>query len=321
MAYNSYATGRSENVSDGGTGINTSEYYDRNLLENAREKFIISNFTAKKSFPKYEGKGVIFSYYEHIPAFPTPLVEAAAQGAGASLAKINVKTNMEVYGEFVPYTDDLDIHGEDGARFKKDVTSNLGGAAGQTQEELIFAAAEASNTAIVYNTSLEQTLKDAELSLRKALATKFTSMITGSTKYSTTTVRPAYVGFVTPDGAMLMEGTPGWKPVEDYGYSDGLLPNEVGSFRGIRMCETTLLGQKSGSTPVEQMILLGEEALAEVGVRGLKKIQSIHKELGSAGTADALNREGAIGSKFRLAAVTLRPDHLCQVEIGAGYAA
>ncbi len=120
---------------------------------------------------------------------------------------------------------------------------------------------------------------------------------------------------------MLMEGTPGWKPVEDYGYSDGLLPNEVGSFRGIRVCETTLLGQKAGSTPVEQMILLAEESLAEVGVRGLKKIESIVKTLGSAGTADALNREASLGSKFRLSAVTLRPDWLCVVEIGAGYAA
>ncbi len=321
MAYNQYGTGRSENIADSGTGINTSEYYDRNLLENAREKFIISNFTAKKSMPKYEGKGVIFSYYEHIPAFPTPLVEGAAQGAGASLSKINVRTNMEAYGEFVSFSDDLDIYGEDGARFKKDVTSNLGGAAGETQEGLIMAACEASNTEIVFNSSLEQTLKDAELSLRKALGRKFTTMITGSTKYSTTTVRPAYVGLVTPDGAMLMEGMPGWSSVDQYGYTDGLLPNEVGSFRGIRMCETTLLGQKSGSTPVEQMILLSEEAVAEVGIRGLKKIETIIKDLGSSGTNDVLNREGAVGSKFRLAAVTLRPDWVCVVELTGGYAA
>ncbi len=321
MAYNSYSTARTENIADAATGINTSEWYDRNLLENGRENFIISNFTAKKSLPKYEGKGVVFSYYEHIPAFSTPLVEGAAQGSGAALSKINVRTAMDVYGEFVPYTDDLDIHGEDGARFKKDVTSNLGGAAGETQEGLIFAAAEASNTAITFATSAAATVKDAETSLRKALGKKFTSMITGSTKYATSPIRPAYVGFVSVDGGNILESEAGWTPVENYGYSDGLLPNEIGSLRGTRICETTLLGQKAGSTPVEQMIVLAEEAVAEVGIRGLKKIETIIKELGSAGTADALNRSGSVGSKFRLAAVTLRPDWVCQVELQTGYAA
>ncbi len=319
--YNSYNAARSENIADPATGINTSEYFDRNLLENAREKFIVSNFTAKKSLPKYEGSGVIFSFYEHIPSFTTPLVEGAAQGAGASLNKVNIRATMGTYGEFVPFTDELDIYGEDGARFKKDVTSNLGGAAGQSQEELIFASCEASNTAITFNTSVELTVRDAETSLRKALGSKFTDMITGSTKYSTSPIRPAYVGFVSVDGANILDSTPGFISVENYGYSDGLLPNEIGSLKGTRICETTLLGQKAGATPVEQMVLLAEEAVAEVGIRGLKKIETIIKELGSAGTADALNRNGAIGSKFRMAVCILRSDWVCQVEIETGYVA
>lgn len=312
--YNSYSQGRANNIADKKTGLNTYEWYDRNLLENARERFIVSNFTAKKSLPKFEGKTAIFSYYEHIPAFTTPLVEGAAQGPGATLSKVNVRAQVEAYGEFVPFTDDLDIHGEDGARFKKDVTTNLGGAAGETQEKLIFAACEATNTPIAFNSSVESTLKDAETSLRKALGKKFTSMITGSTKYSTSTIRPAYVGFVTVDGANILETTPGFIPVDRYGYSDGLLPNEVGSFRGIRFCETTLLGQNGGK---EQAIVLAEEAVAEVGIRGMKKIETIVKELGSAGTADALNRQGAIGSKFRLGVAVLRPDWVCQVALQA----
>ena len=51
MAYNSYSEGRQDNLNDIKTGINTYEWYDRNLLENAREEFIISNFTAKKTMP------------------------------------------------------------------------------------------------------------------------------------------------------------------------------------------------------------------------------------------------------------------------------
>ncbi len=321
MGYNQYDQGRTENTNDEATGINTKEWYDRNLLKNARENFIVSNFTAKKSTPKYEGTGVVFSYYKHIPVFITPLVEGAAQGAGAALEKVNVRTTINTYGEFVPFTDELAIHGEDGANFKKDVTDNLGGAAGETQETLLIAAASASNTAISFNTSVEATLRDGETSLRKAIGKKFTSMITGSTNYSTTTVRPGYVGFVSIDGANIMDGTPGFLSADAYGYSGDLLPNEIGMFKGIRICESTLIPQKAGSTPVEQMLVLAEESLAEVGVRGMKNIETIVKELGSAGTADALNRKGSVGSKFKLAAVTLRPDWICQVELQAGYAA
>ncbi len=319
MAYTDYTTGRSENVSSSATGINTSEWYDRNLLETAREKFIISNFTAKKSQPKHEGKGAIFSHYEPIPEFATPLVEGAAQGAGATLAKVNVRASMEVYGEFVPYTDDLDIYGEDGARFKKDVTSNLGGAAGQTQETLLIAAMEASNTAIVFDTDVATTMKTAELALRTNLATKFKKMITGSVNYGTSTIREAFVGFVSPDGAIMLEDIPGFVSVDKYGYSDGLLPNEIGSYRGVRYCESTLIGTRTGvtNTTIPQAFILGEEALGEVGIRGKKKIETIIKDLGSAGTADSLNREGSVGSKFRMAAVTLRPEWLMQVDLEA----
>ena len=318
MAYNTYTQGRQDNLNDPRTGINTYEWYDRNLLENARERFIVSNFTAKKSMPKYEGDQAVFSYYEHIPAFTTPLVEGNTP-AGTTLSKVNVRAKMYTYGAYVPFTDDLDIYGEDGARFKKDVTSNLGGAAGETQESILIAAALASNTEIVYDTDLETTFKVAELSLRNALAMKFTSMITGSTNYATTPIRPAYVGIVTPEGAVMLEGMTGFKGVEEYGYSDGLLPNEVGSYRGIRFVETTLLPPDSSSgTDKEQCILMGEEALAEVGIRGKKRIETIIKDLSAGdGQSNPLNRWGSIGSKFRLAAAVLRPDWVCKVHMEA----
>jgi len=310
--FNTYNGGRANNVADNKTGINTKEWYDRNLLENARENFIVSNFTAKKSMPTYQGNGVIFSYFEHIPAFDTPLVEGAAQGTGATLDKVNIRATMDTYGEFVPFTDDLNIYGEDGARFKKEVTTNLGGAAGETQEKLIFQAMAASNTLIAFTTGIDQTIALAETSLRKAIGKKFTSMITGSTKYATSPIDPAYVGFVSIDGANIVKTAADFIPVRKYGYSDGLLPNEVGTINGIRICETTLLPQNGGK---ERMFVIAEEAVAEVGIRGMKKIETIIKELGSAGTQDALNRNGAVGSKFRLAAVVLRPDHICDVAL------
>jgi len=314
MATYSYESQRAINENDKTKGINKYEWYDRNLLENARENFIVSNFTSKKSLPKYEGDGVIFSYYEHIDTFETPLTEGQTP-AGSTLEKVNVRGKVSQYGSFVPYTDIVNIHGEDGARFISDVTQNLGGAAGQTQEKIIIDTVIGEATQIVFDTDLETTFKTAELALRNALAMKFKSMITGSVNYGTTPVRPAYVGIVSPDGAVMLEGMAGYKGVEEYGYSDGLLPNEVGSYRGIRFCETTLMPVDVNGK--QQALVLGEEAIAEVGIRGMKKIQTIIKELGTAKADDYLNQNGSVGCKFHLSAVTLRPDWCATVAMEA----
>ncbi len=310
--FNTWQEGLQDHTNDPSTGLPSREWYSRNLLENAREKFIVSNFASQKTMPQFEGDTAIFSYYENIPTFPAPLVENSS-GNAISLEKVNIRALMNAYGGFVPYTDDLKLYSKDGARFVKDVTNNLGGAAGETQEEIIFNVLDAGATEIVYDTSVDNTLKVAELALRNALAQKFTSMITGSTKYATSPIRPAYAGFVTPEGALKLEDDlAGWVPVEKYGYTDGLLPNEVGSYRGVRYCETTLMTDTENNTL--QALILGMESYAEVGIRGMKRIETIIKQLGENGN-DQLNRSGSIGSKFRMAATVLRPDWMVAVEL------
>ena len=313
MAYNSYQAGRAENTADNSTGINSKEWYDRLLLETAHEKFLLSNFTSKKSSPKFEGNGVVFSRYEPFDTFGDSLAEGETP-PGTSLVKVNVRATISTYGAYVPLTDDLLTYGEDSNNIKSDIVKNLGKAAGQTQEELIIAAILGDATQIVFDADIAQTLKVSELALRNALADKFTSMITGSTKYSTTTVRPGYAGFVSPDGAMLLEGIPGYTPVDKYGYSDGLLPNEVGSYRGVRYMETTLMPDSVDGKL--QAIIMGEESVAEVGIRGKKKVESIMKELGS-GAGDYLNREASVGSKFKSGTCILRNDWVVVAQLEA----
>jgi N4-gp56 family major capsid protein len=173
---------------------------------------------------------------------------------------------------------------------------------------------EASSTTIAFDTDEGKTLDTAELALRNALGEKFTTMITGSTNYGTTPVRPGYVAFITPETALDLESVPGYKTLSDYGYSDGLLPNEVGTRRGIRFCESTLMTDNADGK--KRAFVLAEESLFEVGIRGMKNIETIIKELGSAGTQDALNRSGSIGTKFKLSVAT-RPEHVVIAELEA----
>ena len=287
--------------------------YDRNLLRRAREAFIISNFTAKKTAPKYNGDSVKFSRYDNIAANETPLTEGVVPPS-VDVSKVNITATLANYGQHTSYTDDLDVYSEDGKVFVKEVTDNLGEASGETQEKILFKTAVGTTNKVTFTTDIATTLKAVELGLRTTLGKKFKKMITGSTNYATSTIREAYVGFVTPAGAAMIEDVPGFVSVDKYGYSDGLLPNEVGSYRGIRFCESTLVPQEGGK---EIAIVLAEEGLAEVGIRGKGKIEAIVKPLGSAGTADPLNQTGSIGSKFRFASCILKDEWVALAHLEA----
>ncbi len=285
---------------------NTLQSYNRNLLRRAVEKFVISAFTAKKTQPKYEGKSAVFSIYDQIPAtaFTTAVLADGTTPAATSITKKSVKADIANYGAFAEFTDEVSLYHEDGARLIKEATDNLGAGAGTAIESLLFAELEA-NAGIDFLTtpeaSTEVGLDKAETQLRVNLGEKFKSMVTGSTKTDTKTIRDCYVAFINPADILAIEGITGFVSVEKYGYSDGLIMNEVGSYRGLRFVETN--NATSG-----QVSILAEEALGEVSVRGIGKMKTIVNGLGSSGSADPLDQRQTVGVKFALAPKLLRPE-------------
>lgn len=292
---------------------NTLQSYNRNLLRRAVEKFVISAFTAKKTQPKYEGKSAVFSVYNQIPAtaFTTAVLADGTTPAATALTKKSIKADIANYGAFVSFTDEVSLYHEDGAILIKESTDNLGAGAGTATEKLLFAEAIA-NAGIDFVTvapaSTEAGLDGAETQLRKNLGMKFKSMITGSTSASTSPIREAYVAFVHPDDVLKVEAMPNYVSVEKYGYSDGLIPNEIGSRRGVRFVETT-------NATAGTIVILAEEGLGEVSVRGVGKMQTIVNGLGSAGSSDPLSQRQSVGVKFAFSPKVLRPEWVAKSKV------
>ena len=63
--------------------------------------------------------------------------------------------------------------------------------------------------------------------------------------------------------------------------------------------------------------IIGQEAYGSPNVFGTGKFETIVKQLGSAGTADALNQRGTIGWKSHLAPVILNNNFMARIETGA----
>ncbi len=296
---------------------NTQQMYDRNLLRRAVEQFVISKFTAVKAQPKHNGKSAVFSIYDQIAdtVFTGAVLADGTTPSATDLTKTSVKADITNHGAFVELTDEVDLYHEDGKIIVKEATDNLGAAAGTAIEKTLFAEAVAGAGIDIVTVPPADTwagLRTAETTLRTNLGKKFKKMITGSKNTDTKTIREAYIGFCHPtdtvnleyNGAEVTEFT----TVDNYGYSDGIMDNEVGSYRGIRFIETV-------NAPVGVLIVMAEESLGEVSVRGKGRIQTIVKGFASGGTEDALNQRQSVAAKYQLAAKVLRPTWIAKIAV------
>lgn len=284
---------------------NTLKSYNRNLLRRVVENTIASKFTMKKTQPKYEGKKAVFSIYDNIDdtAFSGAILADGVTPAGVDMTKTSVEVDIVNRGAFTSFTDEVSLYHEDGKILIKEATSNLGDAAGQAIEKAIFAemiAGAGIDQVATPPASTEAGLDTVIVTLRKNLGRTFKSYIFGSKNTDTKTIKEAYIGFVHPDDSANLEAINGFVGCEKYGY-DGLLPNELGSYKKIRFCESTNV------TP-GAVIVIAEESVGEVSVRGNGKMQTIVNGLGSEGSADPLSQRQSVGTKYQHAVKVLRPE-------------
>lgn len=106
------------------TGLNKS-FYDRQLLESAKTRFIHAKFGQKRSIPKNNGKHVEFRRWNLFnPNVEANALEEGVTPQGQSLSQSSVEAEVKQYGAFVEVSDLLDMTGYD--QVISDTTELLG---------------------------------------------------------------------------------------------------------------------------------------------------------------------------------------------------
>lgn len=115
----------------------------------------------------------------------------------------------------------------------------------------------------------------------------FTDSVDATTKIGTMGVLPSYVAMVHPNFRTDLRKLPGWQEIREYASQGSLLPGEVGAYRNIRFCMSTLAkiflnsgaavagtGNKSSATlcDVYPVLIVGKEAYAVVKLADMAKI-------------------------------------------------
>ena len=131
------------------------------------------------------------------------------------------------------------------------------------------------------------------------------------------TIDGSFVGIINPDVAYDLMSDPKWINVKTYSDPEGIYQGELGKIENVRFVESTeakvWAGAGNGGRAVYSTLILGDNAYGVTEISG-GGLEHIVKQLGSAGTADALNQRASAGWKATKVAERLVEEYMVRIE-------
>lgn len=282
-------------------------FYDRDLIRNAKPVLVHNQFGQKRNIPKNGGKSIEFRKFSPLPKATTALTEGVTpDGKGLTVSAITATVGQ--YGDYVALSDVLQMTSIDNTLIEANAL--LGAQAGETLDTL---------TANVINAGTNVRYSGGK-SARSALAAGDVLTVDDIKKAVRTLknnkakkINGSYVGIIHPDVAYDLTNDPKWEAVKTYDPKDWY-SGEIGKICGVRFVETTeAVTFEEGGKKVYSTLILGANAYGVTTVEG-GGLQTIIKQLGSAGSADPLNQRSTSGWKAMHVAKILVDEYMVRIE-------
>ena len=298
-------------TSSAGLSDEMKTYYSDYLIDNAIPKLVHDQFGQKHPIPKNGGKTIEFRKYSPLPKLTTPLQEGVTPN-GQSLNMSTIEATVAQYGGYITLSDMLLLTAIDNNLVQ--ATKLLGAQAGSTLDTItrevlnggtnvIFSGGKDAREDLDASSLL--TVDDVKKAVRK-LKSQNAEQIDGS-----------WVGIINPDVSYDLTNDPAWKDVKTYSDPSDIYEGEIGKIYGVRFVETTeakiWAGAGADGRAVYSTIILGDNAYGTTEITG-GGLQHIVKQLGSAGTADALDQRATAGWKATKVAERLVENYMVRIE-------
>lgn len=309
-------------------------YYDRVAIETAKVLQTYDNYGQKRPMRKASGNQIDFRQWNTLAMATTPLVEGVTP-TGSKVTASQVTATIRQYGDFVPYSDEVDLFNIDSVL--TEFTQLLGQQAGETLD-IITRDVLVAGTNVFYSNGVARntvasvpTLANIRLvvrALKRQNAKRFGNIVSGTTKVGTLPVPMSFRAFVHPDTGTTLKAITGWKNVWDYASDSQREEGEIGALDEVRVIESThgkvwedagaavgggFITAGAANNDVYAMVIVGKDAYGVVPLDG-DSIKTINKPLGSSGTADPLNQQGTMGWKAHKTAVILNDLWMARLE-------
>ncbi len=222
----------------GGTFPTT--YYDRQLLESAKTRFVHAEFGQKRPIPRNNGNHVNFRRWNLFD--PNEAVKGLTEGetpTGQSLSQSEVEATVKQYGAYVEVTDLLDLTGYDNVI--NDSAELLGEQIG-TVVEWVTRDAMCATTNVQYaggvlaRSALDANKKLTVEEIRKAVRTLKKNKARPFCEDGRT---PHFVCICSPEATYDLQNDDNWKNVSTYSNSEAIYSGEIGRLYGVVFVEST----------------------------------------------------------------------------------
>ena len=298
-------------------------FYDRALVEEAGPNLIHGQFGQKRPIPKNGGKRIQLRRYASLPKALKPLTEGVTP-EGRKLSATAVEAEVNQYGDFVCLSDVLDLTAIDNNVLE--ATKAVGRQAGLTLDTITRNVLQ-SGTNVFYCPKVgangvqtpvtDRSGLDKTCTLTVDVVKKVAAMLKAA---NAPKIDGDYVCILHPYVAYDIMSDPRWEEMHKYTTPENMYQGEIGRIAGVRFVETSEAAVYKGtenSCPTGLavfgclFIAQGAYGVTEVTGGGL---QTIIKQLGSAGTADPLDQRSTVGWKALQTAEILMEPYMVRVE-------
>ena len=315
-------------LGDSGLSAENKTFYDRVLIKEASAQLVHAQFAQKRPIPKNGGKTIEFRKFGNLPKALTPLTEGVTPD-GKKLNVTAITANVDQYGDYVVISDILDMTAID--PIVVEATEIIGKQAGLTldtviRNELVAGtnvnycpkrASDGSETAVTSRASLDKTCVLTVKQVQKAVAKLRAN--------NAPTIGGSYVGIIHPYVAYDLMRDPEWQDAHKYAEPDNIFVGELGKIAGVRFVESSEAAIFFGSgcpsgLGVFATLILGANAYGDTEITG-GGLQTIIKQKGSSGVADALDQRSSVGWKATKTAKILIENYIVRIESCGEYSA
>ena len=330
-------------VTPGGSQLTPQliEVYDKLHMIRTVNNRQWSKYGQERFIPAKSGVKQGFAFrYNNLGLATTPLTEGITPG-GSTITREKVAFRVAQFGDYVEYTDQLDLFDVD--NIKSQFIDILGDQAAHTLDTIVrdgiiggtnvvFSNSAADRAAVVTagaagaiaGLPTEADYAQAALRLRKAKAKKYEPALGANGNIATAGARTAYICLIDPNRtndlryARNADGTlfyPNFLSIEQYPNAGSAMEYEVGRMGDICFIESDQAAVDASSTrDVLLDIVLGKDAYCNVSVKGKGGTQTIVKPLGSGGSYDPLDQRGTIGWKAYSGSRILNNSFMVRIE-------
>lgn len=302
-------------------------FYDMTLLDEASPNLVHDQFGQKRPIPAGAGKTIEFRKFSSLPKATTPLTEGVTPDGG----KLDVSTltsTVSQYGYYVVQSDILELTALDNTILE--ATKLLGKQAGVTLDTIVrnilVAGTNVTYCPKVTETGTAEVKSRAELDATCKLTVDVVKQVVAKLRgQNAPTIGGNYVAIIHPYVAYDLMSDPAWIEAHKYATPDNLYTGEIGKIAGVRFVESTEAKIWTGTgcptgLAVFGSLFFGDGAYGTTEVTG-GGLQTIVKQKGSSGVADALDQRSSVGWKALKTAEILIPNYLVRVESCSAFSA